>query len=246
MNNTDALEAAYADPRFRAILGVIRDAEGASRYADPYRVAEGGKSTLSQLDTPEFRMWGFTDKTGKSDNSSATGAYQFLRGTWRDLQNRYGFRDFQPRTQDLAALALIKDAGAFPYIQRGDYMGALNKVRNIWASLPGAGYNQPERGMKFLQDSLSKHLGHPVEMQETSYQPNKMPLPSDLPIANGDISADPYAQLFKVDLGGVANGDISAEPESYGPGGLAYNASMTAASPKTHEHTPPIAKLYIE
>lgn len=246
MNSTQALEAAYADPRFRAMLGVIRDAEGASRYADPYRVAEGGKSTLSQLDTPEFRMWGFTDKTGKSDMSSATGAYQFLRGTWKDLQNRYGFRDFQPRTQDLAALALMKDAGAFPYVQRGDYMGALNKVRTIWASLPGAGHNQQERGMKFLQDSLAKHLGQPVNMQNTPRQTSRLPLPSEAPVANGDIAADPYAQLFNVELGGVTNGDISSELDYYGPDGPVYNSPMTGVTPKTYGRTSPIAKLYIE
>lgn len=246
MSSTQALETAYADPRFRAMLGVIRDAEGASRYADPYRVAEGGKSTLSQLDTPEFRMWGFTDKTGKSDKSSATGAYQFLRGTWNDLQNRYGFKDFQPRTQDLAALALMKDAGAFPYIQRGDYMGALNKVRTIWASLPGAGYNQQERGREFLEKSLAKHLGQPVEMQGQSYQTGRQPIPSSLPVANGDIQHDPYAQLFNVELGGVANGDISPEPDNYGPDGPVYNTPVIGITPRTHTRTPQIASLYTE
>lgn len=249
MNSTQALEVAYADPRFRAILGVIRDAEGASRYADPYRVAEGGKSTLSQLDTPEFRMWGFTDKTGKSDKSSAAGAYQFLRGTWQDLQSRYGFKDFHPRTQDLAALALMKDAGAFPYIQRGDYMGAINKVRNIWASLPGAGYNQQERGRDFLERSLAKHLGQPVSMQDGSYQTRRPPTPSSEAVANGDISNDPYAQLFKVGLGGVANGDISGEPDYYGPTGEVYNdPTPTMLTPKTHtpNGTPQLVSLYNE
>lgn len=175
MNNWSELEAAYADPRFRALLGVIRDAEGVSNYADPYRVAGGGRDTLTQLNTPEFRMWGFTDKTGRSDVSSATGAYQFLRGTWRDLQKKYGFRDFQPRTQDLAALALIKDAGAFSNVRQGDYLGAINKIRHIWASLPGAGYNQRERGYDFLKKSLAKHLGQPVNMQsvgEDVYTPD--------------------------------------------------------------------------
>lgn len=145
MNQQDII-AAYNDPRFRAILGVIRDAEGTSKYADPYRVAGGGKATLSSLDNPVFKMWGFTDKTGKSNQSSATGAYQFLGKTWDGLQKKYGITDFSPQSQDMAALALIKEAGAFPHIQSGDYLGALNKVRKIWASLPGAGYNQTGGG----------------------------------------------------------------------------------------------------
>lgn len=196
------LEMAYADPRFRAVLGVIRDAEGTSKYADAYRVAGGGKHTLQSLDSPNFVMWGFKDKTGKGNQSSATGAYQFLRGTWDGLQKKYGFKDFSPRSQDLGALALMKDAGAFPYIQRGDYAGAFNAIRKIWASLPGAGYNQQERSHDFLAKSLQKHLGQPVSMHQVT-QPqmtNNTPLTG---VHVGDISPpqnDPYASLFNVDI----------------------------------------------
>lgn len=201
---------AYADPRFRATLGVIRDAEGTSRYGDPYRVAGGGKATLSQLQTPEFKMWGFKDKTGKQDQSSATGAYQFLRSTWGGLANKYGFTDFSPRSQDLAALALLKDAGAFPYIQRGDYLGALHQARKIWASLPGAGYNQKERDRNFLVKSIEKHLGQPLKMHEQTYDVAQAVQPQgqeQTAVQRGGISPqqivtgdDPYAKLFNVDI----------------------------------------------
>lgn len=189
------LLAAYADPRFRAVLGVIRDAEGTSKYSDPYRVAGGGKSTLSQLDTPTFQMWGFTDKTGKTNQSSATGAYQFLGKTWDGLAKKHGFTDFSPRTQDLAALALIKDAGGFPYIQRGDYLGALNQVRKIWASLPGAGYNQQERGRDFLVKSLEKHLSAPVNEY---FDQNPVQEDNSIITNNPDTEADPYAKMFNI------------------------------------------------
>lgn len=204
----------YNDPRVRAILGVIRDAEGTARYADPYRVAGGGKVTLSSLNTPTFHLWNFTDKTGKQDKSSATGAYQFLRNTWGGLQNRYGFTDFSPRTQDLAAIALLKDAGAMPYIQRGDYLGALNSAKRIWASLPGAGYNQAERSLAYLKKSLEKHLGHPVAMHTQTYDQPTQPTyqePSQQGVTVNDISpqpTDPYAKLFNIEPVGLGTEDM--------------------------------------
>lgn len=200
------LVQAYGDPRFRAVLGVIRDAEGTSKYNDPYRVAGGGRVTLSQLHTPDFSMWGFKDKSGKKNNSSATGAYQFLGKTWDGLQRKYGFSDFSPQTQDLAALALLKEAGAFPYIQRGDYLGALHKARHVWASLPGAGYNQQERGADFLQRSLQKHLsdysGQYPQYVADPAQGDNLDQPAkaqnQLYLTDPVKTADPYATLFNI------------------------------------------------
>lgn len=201
----DLLQA-YGDPRFRAVLGVIRDAEGTSNYSDPYRVAGGGSVTLSQFDTPDFSIWGFKDKSGKKNKSSATGAYQFLGKTWNGLQAKYGFSDFSPQTQDLAALALLKESGAFPYIQRGDYLGALHKARRIWASLPGAGYNQQERDKGFLQRSLQKHLSnspnqYPSHMSEPAQvdNPGQPTNEQIIPDATEPVkTADPYATLFNI------------------------------------------------
>lgn len=207
MNQQELLQF-YNDPRVRAVLGVIRDAEGTSRYGDPYRVAGGGGVTLSSLDTPTFHLWNFKDKAGKANKSSATGAYQFIGKTWNGLQQNYGFTDFSPRTQDLAAIALLKDAGALPFIQRGDYFGALNAAKKIWASLPGAGYNQQERGYDFLKKSLEKHLGAPVAMHEQSRPMNQPQQPRYQAVAQGDISPqiiDPYAKLWGVDQDTIAD-----------------------------------------
>ena len=197
----------YQDPRVRALLGVIRDAEGTSKYGDAYRVAGGGKVTLNDLSRPQFHRWGFTDKTGKGDVSTATGAYQFLQRTWDGLAKNYGLNDFSPYSQDLGAIALLKDSGAIPYIQRGDYFGALNAARKIWASLPGAGYNQKERDYKFLKASLEKHLGQPLNMHEQTFGTPQPPAPTQslsspaqaTELGSGTGIYDPYAKLFNVD-----------------------------------------------
>ena len=39
------------------------------------------------------------------------------------------------------ALQQIKERGALPMIDRGDIRQAIDRCSNIWASLPGAGYN---------------------------------------------------------------------------------------------------------
>lgn len=211
----------YNDPRVRAVLGVIRDAEGTAKYADPYRVAGGGKVTLSSLNTPTFHLWNFTDKTGRQDKSSATGAYQFLQRTWDDLANTYGFTDFSPYSQDLAAIALLKRAGALPYIQRGDYLGALQAAKGVWASLPGAGYNQQERSYDYLKKSLEKHLGQPLEMhgQTLSREDLSPTAQSHKPSAIGDISpqeVDPYATLFNIQQPSLTEStEVDIQPPLY-------------------------------
>ena len=45
--------------------------------------------------------------------------------------------DFSPKSQDAVALQQIKERGALPMIDRGDIRQAIDRYRNIWASLPG-------------------------------------------------------------------------------------------------------------
>ena len=48
-------------------------------------------------------------------------------------------------------MQLITDAGALPDVQAGRFDAAVSKVRRIWASLPGAGYDQPEQPLAALR-----------------------------------------------------------------------------------------------
>jgi muramidase (phage lysozyme) len=45
---------------------------------------------------------------------------------------------------------LIREQRALADIEAGRIGEAIDKCRNIWASLPGAGYNQPEHSKKTL------------------------------------------------------------------------------------------------
>jgi muramidase (phage lysozyme) len=85
--------------------------------------------------------------------SAAAGAYQFMPGTWSPLQKRLGLPDFGPRSQDLAALQLMRDRGVDP---AKDPISAktLNKLASTWASFPtlkgGSYYGQPSKSLESL------------------------------------------------------------------------------------------------
>jgi len=88
---------------------------------------------------------------GRSLTSTAAGRYQFLSRTWDDIVERCGFRGrFIPDAQVLAAIKLIKERRAYDDVVAGRFEVAVAKCRNIWASLPGAGYGQPEHKMVTL------------------------------------------------------------------------------------------------
>lgn len=165
MSKLDKLDGYLQNQNVQAFLGLLRDTEGTAKGADPYRVFGGSaKRQIEDLNrTPSFELWGFKQTDGKSNKSSASGAYQFLKSTWRGLQKDYGFSDFTPLTQDRAAVALLIENGALPYILKGDWANAVKKAAPTWASLPGYTYKQHARSQEYVMDSLSKHLGKPID-----------------------------------------------------------------------------------
>lgn len=159
------------DKNVQAFLALIRDTEGTAKGADPYRVYGGSpKNQIKDLSKPDFKRWGFTQTDGKKNTSSASGAYQFLERTWSGLAKEHGLTDFSPRSQDLGAIALLKQSGALDSIVKGDFDTAVKKANRIWASLPGSPYAQHTRNNEYVAQSLAKHLGEDVDL--TKY---KMP-----------------------------------------------------------------------
>jgi len=79
--------------------------------------------------------------------STAAGAYQFNKPTWRRVAAKYGITDFSPASQDAAAWAVIGEKGAQADVLAGRIEQAISKCRKVWASLPGAGYGQREESM---------------------------------------------------------------------------------------------------
>ena len=87
----------------------------------------------------------------KGLTSNASGRYQFMLRDWAHYRDLLALPDFGPQSQDKWAMQLIKERRALPDIDAGRFADAVSKCRNIWASLPGAGYGQPEHGIGKLQ-----------------------------------------------------------------------------------------------
>lgn len=157
---------AQAIANLRAFLRMIRHAEGTGD-ADGYRALFGhrpGRPVLfdSFADHPRKAVQ-FRHPTRGLLWTSAAGAYQAMAvsplpdggstrlDTWDRIQRKLGLPDFSPASQDQFATELIDEKGALQDVYEGRFAVAVDKVRGVWASLPGAGYGQPERQLAELQ-----------------------------------------------------------------------------------------------
>jgi len=147
----------------QAFLRTIQDTEGTSQYENPYAVIFGGieLDPVDYTDHPgnlDFKGWTYFNAGGKRTYSTAAGAYQFLQGTWNRLKQKLNLPDFSPQSQDMAALELIREKGALADIDNGDIVKATDKVRKIWASLPGANYpGQTSKTMDYVVSRFNNY-----------------------------------------------------------------------------------------
>jgi muramidase (phage lysozyme) len=84
--------------------------------------------------------------------SNASGRYQFMLKDYVHYRDQLKLPDFGPISQDRWAIQLIKERRALDDIKAGLIESAIAKCRNIWASLPGAGYGQREHRTQDLLD----------------------------------------------------------------------------------------------
>lgn len=147
-----------------AFLAMIRFAEGTEGRGDPYRVCYGYAHTISSLAehpavSGEWRGGRLPDSmctaAGFSPGcvSTAAGAYQIIKPTWLSLRASLNLGDFGPASQDACAVELIRQRGALNDVYAGRFADAVRKVAPVWASMPGAGYAQPERKLTILADA---------------------------------------------------------------------------------------------
>ncbi|MGQ5525266.1 glycoside hydrolase family 24 protein, partial [Chitinimonas sp. PSY-7] len=94
--------------------------------------------------------WVNIQSAGWVNIQSAQTRYQLLARYYDAYRKQLGLRDFSPTNQDRIAIQQIRERGALPLIQAGQIQTALERVKNIWASLPGAGYGQPEHSLAKL------------------------------------------------------------------------------------------------
>lgn len=145
-----AVTGATAGGNIAAFLSMLRYAEGTAG-PEGYRTLFGGSLFDSFDDHPRQavrygQLW-----------TTAAGAYQLMAvsplpgggttrvNTWDRIRAKLQLPDFSPASQDAAAIELIRERGALGDVMAGRLATAVRKCAPVWASLPGAGYNQPER-----------------------------------------------------------------------------------------------------
>lgn len=156
----------------QAFLKVIRYAEGTAGpggYTTIFRTAGGPNTFENFADHPRVAKQ-FTSQ-GKTLWTSAAGAYQLMAvsprpgltptriDTWDRLKAKLGLPDFSPDSQDRAAIALIDQSGALADVKAGRFDSAISKCKGTWASLPGATYGQPTKGLADLRNVYAQAGG---------------------------------------------------------------------------------------
>lgn len=88
---------------------------------------------------------------GEFLQSTAAGRYQLLSRYFSIYKEQLNLPDFSPDSQDKIALQQIKERKALDDINAGRIDEAIDKCKNIWASLPGSGYGQHTNKMADLK-----------------------------------------------------------------------------------------------
>lgn len=165
----------------KAFLDMLAVSEGTSTsnvtQCDGYDVIVIGIDGVHELIT-DFSTHPFADGlrpskvfNAKGETSSAAGRYQFMKKDWNHYRDQLRLDDktlypdgaFSPKAQDAWAIQLIRERSALPLIDYGSFDLAVSRCRNIWASLPGAGYGQHENSLAKLQVVYMKAGGQFVE-----------------------------------------------------------------------------------
>ena len=144
----------------KAFLDVIAFAEGTSG-PDGYRMMYTGKKFDSFSKHPDINNCAIYD--GKNLCSTAAGRYQILITTYTPLAQKLGLSDFSPESQNLAAIELLKQIGAYDDVVAGKFDSAVYRSARTWASLPtrngGSFYGQPSREIDELRNEFKKAGG---------------------------------------------------------------------------------------
>ena len=119
-----------------------------------YDVLVGGDNFGDFSDHPRKVVW---LKPGLA--STAAGRYQLLSRYWDSYKKQLNLSDFGPDSQDAVAIQQIKECKALDDIENGRIPLAISKCAHIWASLPGANYNQHENDLGSLLAVYKKDGG---------------------------------------------------------------------------------------
>ncbi|MFH3939162.1 glycoside hydrolase family 104 protein [Acinetobacter nosocomialis] len=146
MATRDNYEKLLKAPNVQKMLNLIANAEGVKHG---YNTLFGNERFDDLSQHPGIKKQ-FTQTDGKQNVTTAAGRYQFLKDTWDGVANQLDLKDFSPKNQDIAAVALLAQNGALPSVLKGDFKTAVQKSGSTWASLPSSPYAQPKRSWKDL------------------------------------------------------------------------------------------------
>ncbi len=142
-----------------ALLDTIAYAEGTSIHAltkdDGYDVIvsgiDGAEVMTSYIDHPfaNGRKSKVINRNGLMSN--AAGRYQQMLRDWPHYKKLLNLFDFGPISQDKLAIRHIQESSALLFIEQGKFNECIERIANIWASLPGAGYGQFEHKLDTLR-----------------------------------------------------------------------------------------------
>lgn len=145
----------------KAFLAMIAVSEGTKGHGDDgYNVIVGGELFSSYADHP--RKLVVLNKRGLK--STAAGRYQLLARYYDAYKKQLNLPDFSPASQDAIAIQQIKERKALDDVDAGRFELAVKKCRNIWASLPGAGYGQHENTIEYLKKAYAAAGGSIAEV----------------------------------------------------------------------------------
>ncbi|WP_301585051.1 glycoside hydrolase family 24 protein [Halomonas alkaliantarctica] len=163
-----------------AFLDMLAFAEvGKPMLSDP-RTDNGYRVIVGSLPGKLILMDGYIDhprklvKIRKGLSSTAAGRYQQLSRYWNHYRDQLSLPDFGPLSQDRCAIQQIREQKALPLIQEGRIAEAIHRCRNIWASLPGAGYGQHEYSLERLLHEFKRAHGELCESDKTWYERAKL------------------------------------------------------------------------
>lgn len=237
------LEQFRLTPEGRALLGVIKYAEGTSKYKNPYGTLFGGGqiTDLSRHPDRVIRTPGF------QRGSSAAGAYQFLTPTWQEQAQKLNLKSFGPLEQDIAALSLartgLRDLGGLSYLkQKGLTREALAALAPVWASMPTmagvSAYGQPVKSAAELQKMYQQYSAAAPAQQTAQAAPsvsraNTRPTPPPaVPQASAPTTIqrpepDYFQKLMRGVQGlfGTTGGLRSSAADEYFDAALEYDAA---------------------
>jgi muramidase (phage lysozyme) len=96
----------------------------------------------------------------KGLTSNASGRYQHMLRDWPHYRDLLRLPDFGPLSQDRWCIQLLKERRAIQPLLDGDLATAIARCANIWASLPGNNYGQPQHALDTLRAAFILNGGN--------------------------------------------------------------------------------------